>query len=130
MSSKTASTLAVLVATAALTIGSRQVLSGPDELEGGKPYVPSRLEWLATHLNAFYRVSLSRETQYSLTYVAVHDEDAILIYVRYYPQADRETVNGSIENAKELIKITARSKGWIAWLKVKENVEMYKSRGA
>jgi len=91
------------------------------ELEGGKPFIPSRLDWLATTLNAYYRIE---ESSYSLLFVPIENQNAILIYVRYWPKVNRETMNLRIENAKELIRISAKSYGWNSWLKIKENVKM------
>ena len=93
-------------------------------LQGEQRYTPSRLDWLATTLNAYYRIPMSREKRFSLTYVGIENQNAILLFVRYWPDVNREEMNADIENAKELINISAKSYGWNSWLKVKEDVKM------
>ena len=54
------------------------------------------------------------------------DYETILIYVRYLPNVNREVMNMAIDNAREVIMITARGYGWDRWVKIKERVEMAK----
>lgn len=97
-------------------------------LEGWKPYTPSRLQWLALELNAALRVRLSEESGYSMDFVPIENEDAILIYVRYLPSVNREVMNISINSARDVILIKVESYGWTSWLKVKEDIKLAQPR--
>lgn len=99
----------------------------PKRLFGNQPYTPTRLEWLAVELNAGLRVPLSEETRFSIDFVPLGKEDAILIFVRYLPTVNREVMNMSIDTARKVISINAKSYGWLSWLKVKEDVQMGKT---
>jgi hypothetical protein len=46
--------------------------------------------------------------------------DTTLIFVRYLPPVDRELMNMTINVAREVISIDAKSRGWSSWLKVKK----------
>ena len=98
------------------------------KLEGWKPYAPSRLQWLAVELNAGLRVPLSLEDGYSMDFVPIANEDAILIYVKYLPSVNREFMNMSINTAREVISMKSKSYGWSSWLKVKEKVQMAEAK--
>jgi hypothetical protein len=95
----------------------------PALTEGAKPYTPSRLEWLALSMEAQSRVELSSDS-FSIDFTALEKENAILIFVRYLPNAHRELMNLRIENNKELINTIAKNMGWSAWLKIREDVKM------
>ena len=96
------------------------------ELEGGKPYTPSRLEWLAVELQAYYRVDPKLDLGFSIDFFPSENEDAILIYVIYFPNVNRQLMNMSINSARKRISMIVKSRGWSSWLKVKEQVEMAK----
>src|SRR5216683_2173695 len=87
--------------------------------EGLKPYTPTRLEWLALDFNARLRIDLSESNGFSMTFVEVRG-DTILIYVNYLPSVDRQMMNTTINSARKVISIDAKSRGWSSWLKVKE----------
>jgi hypothetical protein len=93
--------------------------------EGSKPYTPTRLEWLAVELNAQMRRDMTAESEYSIAFVPLDKDDAILIYVTYsvdrVPES-RQRMNLAVETAKEVISIHTR--GWSSWLKVKEQIEL------
>jgi hypothetical protein len=91
---------------------------------GSQPYTPTRLEWLAVELNSSLRVELSTDSQYSMDFVPIAKDDAILIAVTYLPGVQREVMNITIESAKKLIDLESKARGWTAWLKVQEHVEM------
>jgi hypothetical protein len=61
---------------------------------------------------------------YSMDFVGLAAENTILLYVRYLPSVNREIMNGSIENAKNVISIAAKGEGWSSWLKIREDVKM------
>jgi hypothetical protein len=92
--------------------------------EGAKPYAPARLEWLAVDLNGRLHVALSESTGYSMEFVPLTAVDTLVIYVRYLPSVNREVMNISIDTARKIIALSAKSHGWSSWLKVKEDVEM------
>ncbi len=91
---------------------------------GAEPYTPSRIEWLATVLQANLRTERLTEDGFTLN-IVMQDQETISIYVRYLPTVNREIMNIGIESARYVIQITAKSYGWDKWLKVKENIQMY-----
>jgi hypothetical protein len=95
----------------------------PARTEGAKPYTPSRLEWLALTMEAQSRLELSLDS-FSIDFVAVENENAILIFVRYLPKANRELMNLRIEHNRNLINTMAKNRGWSGWLKIREDIKM------
>ena len=93
-------------------------------LEGALPYTPSRLEWLAVELNAGGRVDLSEASGFSLDYVPIESENAIVIFVRYLPAVNREAMNIAIDNARSIVTLKTKARHWGSWLRVKENIEI------
>lgn len=96
------------------------------KLEGWKPYTPSRLEWLAVELNATCNVPFSKDPGYSLALIPIEKEDAIMIYVNYFPNVNREIMNINIDYVRDIIAIKTESYGWSTWLKVKEQIQVVK----
>jgi hypothetical protein len=94
---------------------------------GFQPYTPTRIEWLALSLQSNLRQDATVDSPFSLN-VVNSDHETILILVRYQPNADREIMNMSVETAREVTQITAKSYGWNSWVKIKERVEMVKPR--
>lgn len=92
---------------------------------GLEPYIPNRIEWLALLLNSDLRRDFSAESPFSLNIVN-SDHETILIFVRYDRNVDRRIMNMSIETAREVAQITAKSYGWSNWVKIKERVELAK----
>jgi hypothetical protein len=121
----------VAIAVILIAIGSSTILlaqSSGTELEGLKPYIPCRLEWLALEANLSGSTKFSREVRYSTYFAALREEDTILIMVRYLPDVDREEMNVSIDNARKLVLILAKSNGWDSWVKVKEDIAMLRDK--
>ena len=114
------SAIVVLVAGVATVWGQARL----SKLEGWKPYTPSRLDWLAVDLNASGRIQLTNNNGYLLSYVPIANEDTILIYVKYMRDVNREAMNISIDSARKVIKMKAKSYGWDNWLKVREKIEL------
>ncbi len=73
--------------------------AAPPKLEGSKPYTPTRLEWLAVALNAQMRSDMSAENEFTLAFVPIRNEDAILIYVSYLPSVNRQRMNMTVAAA-------------------------------
>lgn len=101
----------------------------PTNLEGSRPYTPTRLEWLAVELNAQTRKDMTAESEYAIEFLPFGKEDAILIYVTYLPSVDkvpegRQGMNLAVETARKVISIKSKSRGWSSWLKVKERIEL------
>src|ERR1035441_7635624 len=92
-------------------------------LEGSKPYTPTRLEWLAVDLNARMRRDMTAENEFTMAFVRLEKEDAILIYVDYLPSVDRQRMNQTVDTARKVIAVESKGRGW-PWLKVKERIEM------
>lgn len=92
--------------------------------EGLKPYIPTRIEWLAVELNAMYRTDLHDLEGYLLSFIPLEKENAILIFVRYTRKTNREAMNIGLDTARKVIEMDAKSRGWNSWLKVKERIEL------
>src|SRR2546425_564385 len=90
---------------------------------GAEPYIPTRIDWLTTTLQASLR---TEESKFTLN-IANSDSETILILVRYRPDVDREIMNLSVDAARQVIRITAKSYGWNGWLKVREDIQMKKA---
>ncbi|MDO8207789.1 MAG: hypothetical protein Q7T38_08220 [Gallionella sp.] len=103
-------------------------LAQPTQSKPGlQPYVPNRIEWLALVLNSQLRQDATVDSPFSLSVVNT-DHETILIFVCYQPNVDREILNMAVETAREVTQITAKSYGWVKWVKVKERIEMVKPR--
>jgi hypothetical protein len=69
-------------------------------------------------------VELSDSTKFSANFVALQEEDAVLVYVRYLPTVDQSSMKSQIENLKDELTQRASSHGWSGWLKIREDVKM------
>jgi hypothetical protein len=101
----------------------QQTLNRP----GLTPYTPTEIEWLALTMRAGLRQDASADHPYSLDIIPV-DHETLLIVVRYQPTVNRESMNRTIDTAREAIRSTARSYGWDKWVKIRESVEMSPSK--
>ena len=119
--------LVVVSCVLVVMVGSAHPQDRTASRPGLQPYVPSRIEWLTTTLQASLRTDLTEETKFVLQ-ITSPDSETILIYVRYLPDVNREVMNINIDSAREVIRITARSYGWDKWLKVREDIQMGKVR--
>ena len=91
---------------------------------GARPYTPTCLEWLALEMEIRSHVELSDSTKFSANFVALQEEDAVLVYVRYLPTVDQSSMKSQIGNLKDEITQRAASRGWSGWLKIREDVKM------
>jgi hypothetical protein len=107
-----------------LGAGSIETVQAQSSLEGMKPYTPTRLEWLATEMNAYYRQELIDLEGYILTFIPLENQNTILIYVRYTPKTNREAMNIGINTARKVLNMNVKGRGWDSWLKVREQIEM------
>ena len=64
--------------------------------------------------------------KFSMDFVPIEKEDAILIYVRHLPNVDREAMNITINGAREVISIRSGKYGWNSWIEVREDIQMVK----
>ncbi len=92
---------------------------------GAELFTPTRIDYLATVLQASLRRDAVSEDDFDLG-ITYTDSETILIYVRYHPNADRKIINMTIESAHRVIKTTAHGYGWDGWVKIKEDVDVYK----
>jgi tRNA threonylcarbamoyladenosine modification (KEOPS) complex Pcc1 subunit len=122
--------LAVTAFLGCVGTGAFAFAQGPSpQLEGYKPYTPTRLEWLAVELNAQMRRDPTPLSEYAVMFVPLEKEDAILIYVTYLPSVDkvpesRQRMNLTLDMARKVIAMKSNARGWSSWLKVKERVEL------
>lgn len=87
-------------------------------------YSPTEGEWLALVMRVTLRREATSDNPYSLDVVLV-SPDTLQILVRYHPPITRNSLNKTIEAAREAIRNQARSYGWDKWVKIRETVEMY-----
>ncbi len=87
------------------------------------PYTPTEGEWLALVMRTSLRREATPDRPYSLD-IVLADPQTVQIVVRHAPTVDRETLNKTIEAAREAIRSTARSYGWDKWAKIRETVEV------
>jgi len=93
---------------------------------GAERFTPTRIDWLVTTLQANLREEITSDRPYSID-IAHSDSETVLIYVRYFSDADRTLMNEDIDTARSVIHITAKSYGWDGWVKIKEeDVELAK----
>jgi len=111
--------LVLLLPVVSLAIG-QQTPNRP----GLTPYAPTQIEWLALMMNSQLKEHPSIDSPHSLDIVQMNHE-TLLIFVRYAPTVNRESMNRSINTAREVIMMTAKSYGWDNWVKILERVEMY-----
>ena len=110
-----------------LSIAFAWIVQGSaQELQGDKPYIPSRIEWLAVELNAMYRTDMTSETNFMLTFMPLLKEDTILIFVTHTEYVDYAAMSIAIDTARKLAREIAKDHGWDSWVKIRENVEMVK----
>jgi hypothetical protein len=92
---------------------------------GAQPFVPTRIDWLTTTLQASLRDDQMQTTGFQLQITSPNSE-TVLIYVRYLPDVNREVMNTNIDAARQVIQITAKSYGWDKWVKIREDVQLAK----
>ena len=90
---------------------------------GAELYTPTRIDWLTTTLQASLRDE-QLDTKRFLLQIASPDSETIMIYVRYFPDVNREAMNVTIDSARKVIQITAKSYGWDKWVKIREDVQL------
>ena len=95
---------------------------GDNVTEANKPYVPTRLEWLATWCNARNSHNDILGDRFTIAYLADSKTGELLISVQYLPNVSREFMNQGVDGARYNATILAKSKGWDSWLKIKENI--------
>jgi hypothetical protein len=94
---------------------------------GSEPFVPRRIDWLTTTLQASLRTDATETEGYDLE-IASPDPETILIYVRHSPTVNRQAMNITLDATRKVIDITAKSYGWDSWLKVREDIQLAKTR--
>lgn len=90
---------------------------------GAQPFTPTRIDWLTTTLQANLRDEEMETNGYMLQITSPNPE-TILIYVRYTPDVNRRAMNLSIDTARKVIQITAKSYGWDNWVKIREDISL------
>lgn len=89
--------------------------------EGGEPYSPTRIEWLALELQAFYGDNSYRDDPY-VVHFHHHGHDTIEVQLRYNGRRDGG-VERELQTAKEMVGFLAKQHGWQDWVKVTEDVK-------
>ena len=90
-------------------------------------YSPTEGEWLALVMRATLRREATPDNPYSLD-VVLAGPDTLQLLVRYRPPMTRDSLNKTIEAAREAIRNQAKSYGWDKWVKIRETVEQYPAK--
>ena len=85
-------------------------------------YSPTEGEWLALVMRATLRREATPDNPYSLD-VVLAGPDTLQLLARYRPPLTRESMNKTLEAAREAIKNQAKAYGWDKWVKIRETVE-------
>jgi hypothetical protein len=88
-----------------------------------EPYIPTKMEWLITELEAAGRHEITSMSDYALDF-ASPNPDTVFIVVLYPSTVDRQVMNIGIESARKAAEITIKGHGWENWVKIKERVQM------
>lgn len=94
----------------------------PPTLPGSLPFTPTRLDWLAVELNAFARIQTLATERFTLMFTPRPTDDTIVIYVRYLPDVNQNDMRSSIREARNIISIITRRRGWDGWVNIIEDV--------
>ncbi|MEP7153618.1 MAG: hypothetical protein ABI856_18100 [Nitrospira sp.] len=86
-------------------------------------YSPTEGEWLALVMRATLRREATPDNPYSLD-VVLAGADTLHILVRYRPPMTKDSLNKTVEAAREAIRNQARAYGWDKWVKIRETVEL------
>lgn len=105
------------------TTETRPTLSRP----GLGTYSPTEGEWLALVMRATLRREATPDNPYSLD-VVLAGPDTLQLLVRYRPPMTRDSLNKTIEAAREAIRNQAKAYGWDKWVKIRETVEQYPAK--
>ena len=92
--------------------------------DGMKPYIPTRLEWLAVVLNSENRTDITDISGFSLTFVP-YGENTIMIFVTY--TLHTEAMNLAVEGAHKIIDLETKRRGWNSWIKIIEKFDLVNS---
>ena len=110
------------------TVQREQSVTTESQPTPGRPglgaYTPTEIEWLALVMRAGLRREATTDSPYSLD-VVLAAPDTIQLLVRYRPPMTRDSLNKTIDAARDAIKNQARNYGWDKWVKIPETVELY-----
>lgn len=95
--------------------------SAPPPVPGSLPFTPTRLDWLIVELNAFARIQTLATERFTLMFTPRPTDDTVVIYVRYLPDVDHDDLRGAIREARHVIEIITRRRGWNDWVRVTED---------
>jgi hypothetical protein len=103
-------------------IATMETQSAPSR-PGLRTYSPTEGEWLALVARAGLRREATPDNPYSLD-ILLAGPDTLHILIRYRPPMTRESLNKTIQAAREAIRNQARNYGWDKWVKIRETVEV------
>ena len=90
------------------------------ESRGREPYTPTKIEWLALELQAYYGDQTYRDDPY-VVYFHHHELDTIEVHLRYMGRRD-QGVELELQTAKDMVRFLANKHGWQDWVKTTEDV--------
>jgi hypothetical protein len=88
---------------------------------GNDPYTPTKLEWLCTYINSTFRVDHSGGYQLTAHY---SKPDTIVLLYYMPPDGDRQFVNTTLQEFREVVELEAKHRGWDRWLTIREQVSI------
>lgn len=91
---------------------------------GLTPYIPTQIEWLALIADSVVHHKATIEEPFFIS-VIHEDHETLQIFVRYSSNVNREIMNLTIDSAREIIRMKAKSYGWQNWVKIRERVEKF-----
>lgn len=92
---------------------------------GQARYSPTRMEWLATTLQAQLRKDMTDSSKF-LVQIVAKDSETLVLYVRYLADVNKTAMDIQLNADREVIKLTAKAYGWDKWVKVTEDIQQAK----
>ena len=111
----------LIVLSVVVTVFTMEVLGQEKKLsEGMEPYIPTKLEWLMVEMISQYGANYLDLWGFTIWFSGYNNDNTINIRLQQTPSVNRELMNFSVKNAREVINGAAKMRGWDSWLKIKE----------
>ena len=116
--------LTIALAAILVAVGGAHAFQEQEELRGGGPYTPTKLEWLTVELNSGYRSDFEESGDVGqIERSFVHDQmDTIIVMIQYSGEVPRSHINRMADLGRKVARNSAKRRGW-DWIKVEEQVE-------
>lgn len=116
--------LCILIVGATLSAAVTGVFgdAAQNDLQGGMPYTPTRLEFLAVELNAYARLQTLDSDHFTLMFSPRATDDTIIIFVRDNQGVDFDNMRNAIKEARGILQTLVGAHGWNDWVRVTEDI--------